>query len=115
METKMLRWIAGVARLNHVRNDSIRQRVDIAPTSDKLREARLRYTTTSFALTTTPSTVRKIGMNNEIPGKGSGKAMLARYVALGLKDGWCAPDQEFNRENCHHHTRRADPTTKDRR
>ncbi|VDP46451.1 unnamed protein product [Heligmosomoides polygyrus] len=42
-ETKMLRWMAGVTRLDRVRNDSIRQRFGTTPTFEKMREARLRW------------------------------------------------------------------------
>ncbi|VDP01587.1 unnamed protein product [Heligmosomoides polygyrus] len=66
METKMLRWTAGVTRLDSVRNDTIRQRFGVAPIAEQLREARLRCF-------------------------GTPEATLARYVALGLKDGWCVP------------------------
>ncbi|PIO56049.1 hypothetical protein TELCIR_22557 [Teladorsagia circumcincta] len=41
METKMLRWTAGVTRLDHIRNDVIRERFGVAPIVDKMREARL--------------------------------------------------------------------------
>ncbi|VDO65718.1 unnamed protein product [Heligmosomoides polygyrus] len=43
MKTKMLRWTAGVTRLDRLRNDTIRQRFGVAPISDKLPEARLRW------------------------------------------------------------------------
>ncbi|PIO75535.1 hypothetical protein TELCIR_02424 [Teladorsagia circumcincta] len=39
----MLRWIAGVTRLDHIRNDVIRERFGVAPIVDKMREARLRW------------------------------------------------------------------------
>ncbi|VDO84276.1 unnamed protein product [Heligmosomoides polygyrus] len=42
METKMLRWTAGVLRLDRVHNDSIRQRFGVTPIVEKLREACLR-------------------------------------------------------------------------
>ncbi|VDP50259.1 unnamed protein product [Heligmosomoides polygyrus] len=54
METKMLRWTAGVTRLDRVRNDTIRQRFGVAPIAEKLCEARLRWYGQSLALTTTP-------------------------------------------------------------
>ncbi|PIO64294.1 hypothetical protein TELCIR_14084 [Teladorsagia circumcincta] len=43
METKMLRWTAGVTRLDHIRNDVIRERFGVVPIVDKMREARLRW------------------------------------------------------------------------
>ncbi|PIO72155.1 hypothetical protein TELCIR_05923 [Teladorsagia circumcincta] len=39
----MLRWTAGVTRLDHVRDDTIRERFGVAPVTDKMREARLRW------------------------------------------------------------------------
>ncbi|VDP04226.1 unnamed protein product, partial [Heligmosomoides polygyrus] len=42
METKMLRWTAGVTRMDRIRNDVIRQKFGVAPITEKMREARLR-------------------------------------------------------------------------
>ncbi|PIO77632.1 hypothetical protein TELCIR_00210 [Teladorsagia circumcincta] len=36
METKMLRWTAGVTRADHIRNDVIRERFSVAPIVDKM-------------------------------------------------------------------------------
>ncbi|VDO80293.1 unnamed protein product [Heligmosomoides polygyrus] len=69
LETKMLRRTAGVTRLNRVRNDTIRQRIGVAPIADKLREARLRCY--GHILRSNDDTVRKIGLNLEVPGKRS--------------------------------------------
>nr|CDJ93892.1 uncharacterized protein LOC100840703 [Haemonchus contortus] len=43
METKMLRWAAGVTRLDRKSNDAIKKRFDVTPIVDKMREARLRW------------------------------------------------------------------------
>uniref|UniRef100_A0A7I5E9X1 Endonuclease-reverse transcriptase HmRTE-e01 n=1 Tax=Haemonchus contortus TaxID=6289 RepID=A0A7I5E9X1_HAECO len=43
MENKMLRWAAGVTRLDRISNDTIRQRFGVASIVDKMREARLRW------------------------------------------------------------------------
>ncbi|VDP12706.1 unnamed protein product [Heligmosomoides polygyrus] len=43
METKMLRWTAGVTLLDRVRNDFIRQRFGVAAMFEKMRKARLRW------------------------------------------------------------------------
>ncbi|VDP33367.1 unnamed protein product [Heligmosomoides polygyrus] len=67
METKMLRWTAGVTRLDRVRNDAIRPRFGVAPIAEKLREARLRWY--GDVLRANDDTVRKIGLNLEVPGK----------------------------------------------
>ncbi|VDO84986.1 unnamed protein product [Heligmosomoides polygyrus] len=42
METKMLRWTAGVTRMDRIRKDAIQQKFGVVPIADKMREARLR-------------------------------------------------------------------------
>ncbi|VDP03000.1 unnamed protein product [Heligmosomoides polygyrus] len=66
MDTKMLRWTAGVTRLDRVRKDAIRQRFGVAPIAEKLREARLRWY--GHVLRANDDTVRKTGLNLEVPG-----------------------------------------------
>ncbi|XP_070030741.1 uncharacterized protein [Nicotiana sylvestris] len=41
-EMRMLRWMCGHTRLDMIRNEVIRDKVDVAPIEDKMREARLR-------------------------------------------------------------------------
>ncbi|VDP04025.1 unnamed protein product [Heligmosomoides polygyrus] len=113
METRMLRWTAGVTRLDRVRNDTIRQRFGIVPIADKLREARLRWY--GHVLRANDDTVCKIGLNLEVPGKrprGRPKQRWLDTLHLDLKIAGVHPDQAFDREKWHHHTRRADPATK---
>ncbi|KIH47199.1 hypothetical protein ANCDUO_22744 [Ancylostoma duodenale] len=43
MEMKMLRWMAGITRVDCIRNEKIRERFGIATIADKLRETRLRW------------------------------------------------------------------------
>ncbi|EYC24073.1 hypothetical protein Y032_0014g2300 [Ancylostoma ceylanicum] len=45
MEMKMLRWMAGVTRYDHICNEDIRHRFGIATMADKLRRERLRCAT----------------------------------------------------------------------
>ncbi|KIH61812.1 hypothetical protein ANCDUO_07909 [Ancylostoma duodenale] len=40
---KMLRWMAGVTRVDRIRNEKIRERFGIATIADKLRETRRRW------------------------------------------------------------------------
>ncbi|VDO18658.1 unnamed protein product [Heligmosomoides polygyrus] len=49
METKMLRWTAGVTRLDRVRNESIRQRFGFTPIFKKMAKLVCGGTATSFA------------------------------------------------------------------
>ncbi|VDO23576.1 unnamed protein product [Heligmosomoides polygyrus] len=67
MEKKILRWTGGVARLDRVRNDTIRQRFGVVPIAEKLREARFRWY--GHVLRANDDTVRKIGLNVEVSGK----------------------------------------------
>ncbi|VDP11322.1 unnamed protein product [Heligmosomoides polygyrus] len=62
METKMLRWMAGVTRLDRIRNEAIRQKFGVAPIADKMREAR-------HVLRGEEDSVHKLGLNFEVPGK----------------------------------------------
>ncbi|VDP37194.1 unnamed protein product [Heligmosomoides polygyrus] len=105
METKMLRWTAGVTRLDRVRNDTIRQRFGVVPIADKLCEARLRWY--GHVLRANDDTVCKIGLNLEVPGKrprGRPKQRWLDTLHLDLKIAGVHPWR--------HHTRRADPATK---
>ncbi|VDP01917.1 unnamed protein product [Heligmosomoides polygyrus] len=61
METKMLRWTAGVTRMDRIRNDVIRQKFGVAPIADKMREANLRWY--GHVLRGREDSVRKIGLN----------------------------------------------------
>ncbi|VDP05884.1 unnamed protein product [Heligmosomoides polygyrus] len=72
MVTKMLRWAAGVTRLDRARNDAIRQRFGVAPIAEKLREARLRWY--GHVLRANDDTVRKIGLNMRSLESGPGDA-----------------------------------------
>ncbi|VDO73451.1 unnamed protein product [Heligmosomoides polygyrus] len=42
IKTKMLRWMAGVTRLDYIRNEAIPQMLGVAPIADKMRESLLR-------------------------------------------------------------------------
>ncbi|PIO63689.1 hypothetical protein TELCIR_14704 [Teladorsagia circumcincta] len=43
METKMLRWTAGITRLDRIRNYTVQDRFGVAPVAEKMHEARLRW------------------------------------------------------------------------
>ncbi|VDO74180.1 unnamed protein product [Heligmosomoides polygyrus] len=113
METKMLRWTAGITRLDRVPNDATRQRFGVVPIADKLREARLRWY--GHVLRANDDSVCKIGLNLEVPGKRPGgrpKQYCLDTLHLDLKIAGVHPDQALDREKWLHHTRRADLATK---
>lgn len=113
METKMLRWTAGLTRLDHVRNDDIRGKFGIAPVAEKLREARLRWY--GHVLRAKEDTVRKVGFELAVPGKrprGRPKQRWFDTLHVDLKAAGIHPDQAFDREKWRQCTRRADPASK---
>ncbi|XGW06746.1 hypothetical protein V3C99_016791 [Haemonchus contortus] len=78
----MLRWTAGVTRLDRISNDAIRERFGVAPIVDKMREARLRW---------------------------YGHTLRAKNDSVPVN---IHPDQAFNREKWRQHIRKADPAYK---
>ncbi|VDO89812.1 unnamed protein product [Heligmosomoides polygyrus] len=80
METKMLRQTAGVTRLDRVLSDTMRQR--FGTTAEKKRESRLRWY--GHFLRANHNTVRKIGLNLEVPGKQLRGRTKQRFHAANL-------------------------------
>ncbi|PIO70999.1 hypothetical protein TELCIR_07122 [Teladorsagia circumcincta] len=112
METKMLRWSAGVTRLDHIRNDTIRERFGVSSIADKMREARLRWY--GHVLRASDDSVRKIGLNFNVPEKrpiGRPKQRWLDTLHGDLKLVALHPDQAHNREKWRPHTRKAEPAT----
>ncbi|KIH59383.1 hypothetical protein ANCDUO_10388 [Ancylostoma duodenale] len=64
---KMLRWMAGITRLDHICNENIRQRFDVAPITDKLRKARLQWF--RHVLRADSDNVCTVGINLDVAGK----------------------------------------------
>nr|CDJ89586.1 endonuclease-reverse transcriptase [Haemonchus contortus] len=98
METKMLRWTAGVTRIDRISNDAIRERFGVAPNVDKMREARLRWY--DHTLRAKSDSVRKIGLNLDVSGKrlrGRPKQRWLDTLHEDLKADNIHPDQAFNR------------------
>ncbi|VDP04070.1 unnamed protein product [Heligmosomoides polygyrus] len=95
-ETKMLRWTAGVTRVDRIRNDVIRQKFGVAPIDDNMREARLRWY--DHVLRGKEDSVRKIGLNFEVIGKR--KQRWSDTLHMVLKVAGVHPDLALNRERC---------------
>jgi hypothetical protein len=113
METKMLRWISGITRFDHVRNDDIRDRYGVAPITEKMREARLRWY--GHALRSDDDSLAKTGLNIDIAGKrpkGRPKQRWLDTLHADLQAARLHPDQAFDREKWRTRSRRADPATK---
>ncbi|VDP08057.1 unnamed protein product [Heligmosomoides polygyrus] len=113
METKMLRWMAGVTRLDRIRNEAIRQKFGVVPIADQMREARLRWY--GHVLRGKEDSVRKIGLNFVGSGKrprGRPKQRWADTLHKDFKVAGVHPDLARDRERWRHGTRKADPVMK---
>ncbi|EYC18004.1 hypothetical protein Y032_0029g2006 [Ancylostoma ceylanicum] len=109
MEMKMLRWMAGIARLDRICNQDIRQRSGVAPITDKLREARLRWY--GHVLRAESDSVCKIGFNLDVTGKrpkGRPKQRWMDNLHADLKTVGMHPDRTKWRQGISE----ADPATK---
>ena len=112
MEMRMLRWTAGVTRLDRIRNEVIRKKFGIAPIADKMRETRLRWY--GHVLRAEADTVCKASLQLEVPGKrpkGRPKQRWFDTLHTDLKIAGIHPDHAFDREKWRQHIRRADPAT----
>ncbi|VDO98451.1 unnamed protein product [Heligmosomoides polygyrus] len=112
METNMLRWKAGVTRMDRIRNDAIRQKFGVAPIAEKMREARLRWY--GHVLRGKEDSVRKIGLNIEVIGmrpRGRPKQRLSDTLHMDLKVAGVHPDLALDRERWRRDTKIADPAT----
>ncbi|EYB87852.1 hypothetical protein Y032_0256g368 [Ancylostoma ceylanicum] len=113
METKMLRWTAGVTRADRIRNEKISERFGIAPIADKLRETRLRWY--GHVLRANEDTICKVGLDLEVPGKrpkGRPKQRWLDTLHADLKHVGVHPDQAHDRAKWRQKIRKADPATK---
>nr|CDJ80634.1 endonuclease-reverse transcriptase HmRTE-e01 [Haemonchus contortus] len=112
METKMLRWTAGVTRLDRISNAAIRERFGVAPIVEKMPEARLLWY--GHTLRAKSDTVRKIGLNLDVSGKrprGRPKQRWLDTLHEDLKAVNIHPDQAFNREKWHNISEKRTPPT----
>ncbi|VDP30782.1 unnamed protein product [Heligmosomoides polygyrus] len=113
MQTKMLRWTAGVTRMDWIRNDVIRKNFIVAPIADKMREARLRWY--GHVLRGKENTVRKIGHELKVSGKrprGRPKQRWSDTLHTDMEVTGVHPDEAQDRERWRHDSRRADSATK---
>ncbi|EYC22387.1 hypothetical protein Y032_0017g3321 [Ancylostoma ceylanicum] len=94
METKMLRWTAGVTCADRIRDEKICERFGIAPIADKLRETRLGWY--GHVLRAKEDTICKVGLNLKVPGKrpkGRPKQRWLDTMHADLKHVGVHPDQ----------------------
>ncbi|EYC12765.1 hypothetical protein Y032_0046g1411 [Ancylostoma ceylanicum] len=113
MEVWMLRWMAGITRLDRICNQDIRQRFGVTPITDKLREARLRWY--GHVLRAESDSVCKIGFNLDVTGKrpkGRPKQRWMDTLHADLKTVGMHPDQAHDRTKWRQGISKAEPATK---
>ncbi|VDP05237.1 unnamed protein product [Heligmosomoides polygyrus] len=105
----MLRWTAGVTRMDRIRN----LKFSVVPIADKMREARLRWY--GHVLRGKEYSIRKIGLELEVSGsrpRRRPKQRLSDTLHTDMKVTGVYPDQAHDPERWRRDTRRADPATK---
>ncbi|EYB83791.1 hypothetical protein Y032_0329g2667 [Ancylostoma ceylanicum] len=117
MEMKILRWMTGVTRYDHICNKDIRHRFGIATMADKLGEARLRQYGNFFRADN--ATVCKIALILDVPfkrPKGRPKQRWIDTFHSDLKLAGIHPDQGDDRAKWRQRISKADPViTRDKR
>ncbi|KIH67550.1 hypothetical protein ANCDUO_02117 [Ancylostoma duodenale] len=113
MEMKMLRWMSDITRLDHICTEDIRQRLGVAPITDKLREARLRWF--GHVLRADSDSVCKVDFNLDVAGKRPNKCPKQRWMDTLHADQKAAgihPEQAQDRTEWRQRIKRADLATK---
>ncbi|KIH68757.1 hypothetical protein ANCDUO_00905 [Ancylostoma duodenale] len=109
---KMLHRMAGITRLDHICNEDVWERFGVAPVTDKLREARLRWFGHVFRADS--YSVCKVGFNLGVIGKrpkGRPKQRRRDTLHSDLKTAGIYPDQAHDRTRWRQGIRRADLAT----
>ena len=67
MEMRMLRWMLGLTRMDHVMNTDVRKVLGIAPINEKMQEYRLRWY--GHTLRREPESIARTALDLTVPGK----------------------------------------------
>ncbi|XP_068082112.1 uncharacterized protein [Anabrus simplex] len=113
METKMLRWTAGITRLDHILNDNIRKRFGVAAIQKKMQENRLRWF--GHVLRAEDNTLAKSAYTLEVAGmraKGRPRQRCIDTVHNYLKVVRLHPDMTRGRIKWRQRIHTADPATR---
>ena len=112
METKMLRWTSGLTLLDHTRNEDVLARYGVAPITEKMREARLRWY--GHTLRASPTSLAQTGLNVDVAGsrpKGRPKQRWLDTLHADMKATQLHADLAADRSKWKTRSRRADPAT----
>ncbi|EYB85573.1 hypothetical protein Y032_0296g1713 [Ancylostoma ceylanicum] len=104
--------MAGTMRLDRICNQDIRQRFGVAPITDKLSEARLRWY--GHVLRAESDSVCKLGFNLGVTGKRPKRRPKQRWMDTLYADlkTFGMQDQAYDRIKWRQGISKADPTTK---
>uniref|UniRef100_A0A914XRS1 Reverse transcriptase domain-containing protein n=1 Tax=Plectus sambesii TaxID=2011161 RepID=A0A914XRS1_9BILA len=111
METRMLRWIAGLTQLDHVQNEDVRHRFKVTPITAKLHK-RWRLAWYGHTLRADDVIVAKIGLNFTGPGrrpKGRPKQRWLNTLHGDLRAAGLHLDQARDRNKWRQKSIQADP------
>ncbi|XP_068084576.1 uncharacterized protein [Anabrus simplex] len=112
-EIKMLRWTAGVTRMDHISNDDFRKRFGVAPIQRKMQENRLRWF--RHVLRAEDNTLAKSAYTLEVAGKRPKGRPRQRWTYTqqnDLKAVRLHPDMARDRIKWRQRIHTADPATK---
>lgn len=113
MEMKMLRWSLGHTRMDKIRNEAIREKMQVAPITEKLQESRLRWF--GHVQRRDPDTVSKRAFDLKVDGKrprGKPKRRWMDVVQKDIKDNGLSLEDAQDRAKWRRSTMKADPATK---
>ncbi|XP_063358836.1 uncharacterized protein LOC134648275 [Cydia amplana] len=109
-EMKMLRWAAGVTRLDKVKNEYIRGSYKVAPITNKVTESRLRWYGHVMRRPEDHVVRQALALpNREASRRGRPKATWWSTVTRDLERAQLTPKTTQDRRSWRMRTRRADP------
>ncbi|XP_045492918.1 uncharacterized protein LOC123700390 [Colias croceus] len=108
-EMKMLRWAAGVTRLDKVRNEYIRGSFKVAPISEKLTEQRLRWYGHVMRREENHVVRRALNLPNRRRGLGRPPATWWSTISKDMERAQLNKQTTQDRPSWRMRTRRADP------
>ncbi|XP_063623124.1 uncharacterized protein LOC134795222 [Cydia splendana] len=108
-EMKMLRWAAGVTRLDKVRNEHIRGSYKVAPITDKIQESRLRWYGHIMRRDEDHVVRKALALPNNKRGRGRPPATWWSTISMDLKQTQLNKETTQDRPTWRLRTRRADP------
>ncbi|XP_061715960.1 uncharacterized protein LOC133524124 [Cydia pomonella] len=108
-EMKMLRWAAGVTRLDKVHNEHIRGSYKVAPITDKIKESRMRWYGHVMRRDEDHVVKKALSLPDSKRGRGRPLATWRSTISKDLKQAQLNEETTQDRPIWRMRTRRADP------